>query len=215
MRQYLAASFLLLSFYMLSRRRETSALLILLCAVLLHKTAVVPGAVFLAMHYRWRILKPLMGVIGVALLAYLLTPATILQAYESRIEGQIAVYAAEGFVQGLQDEETSLFRNVVKYVLYVALAIWMRTVPAATPEQRIQRSAATLVIYISVASLLLVTLLSPAFARLSVYAFPFLALAIRPERFAASKSELATQYLMSLALFANLAISIAPLLEFF
>jgi hypothetical protein len=108
-----------------------------------------------------------------------------------------------------------LFRNVVKYLLYIALAIWMRAVPAETPQQRMQRSAATLVIYISVASILLVALLSPAFARLSVYVFPFLALSIRPERFAASKSELATQYLMSLALFANLAISIAPLLEFF
>jgi len=214
-RQYLAASFLLLSFYMLSRRRDAAAFLILLCAALLHKTAVVPGAVFLAMHYRWRILQPLLAVIGVAVLAYLLAPAALLQSYESRIGVQIASYAAQGFVQGLQDEETSLLRNVVKYLLYVALAMWMRTVPAETPEQRIQRSAATLVIYLSVASLLLVTLVSPAFARLSAYVFPFLALSMRPERFAASKSELATQYLMSLALFANLAISIAPLIEFF
>ena len=212
-RQYLAASILLFAFYLLTRHRLLTALLLIVAATLIHKTALIVATIMLFVYYGRAALKPLavLTLAGVALAAIL--PASLINAIESRIVAQIAVYTVEGFVQGLQ-EDTSLPRNLAKFVVYILLVIPMLTLRDRTYADAAQRKAAHVVLAISLVSMCLVAAVSTVFSRFSVYAFPFLAIAFRAERFAPRYSQLPAQVTAVLLLVVNLAVSIYPLAEF-
>ena len=212
-RQYVAASIILLSFYLLSRRRVILAILSIFAATLIHKTAFPVGILAILVYYGRAAFKPgALFLLAVALAAVVLPPQ-FTEAVESRILTQIADYTAEGYVQGLQDEETSLLRNVAKFAVYIVIALWMVTVPAKTDAERLQRTAAYMALALSAVSVGLVAI-SPVFSRFSIYIFPFLALAVRAERFRPDPKQLPVQSAVVAMLLANLVISTYPLMEY-
>lgn len=213
-RQYLAASLLLLSFYFLHQRRTLTGLIIILCATLIHKSALPIGALMVLISYGRRAIKPSLYLLLLIAITYFVLPAQITSAFLARIITQIAAYTAQGFVQGLQGADVSLFRNVAKFLVYALLALWMLAVPVRTRLESAQAKAAYLVLAISVVSLALIVSVSPVFSRLSAYVFPFLALSMRVERFAPRYSEIPVQLATVTILLANLYVSTYPLAPF-
>jgi hypothetical protein len=212
-RQYLAASFILLSFYLLSRHRPALAILSVFAATLIHKTALPVGVLVMLVYYGRAAFKPAALFVLAAILAVAVIPPQIIQALVDRVFVQFAEYTAEGFIQGLQDEDTSLLRNVSKFAVYLLIAFWMVILPPKTDTERLQRTAAYIVIILSAVSVGLIAL-SPVFSRLSVYIFPFLALSVRAERFRPEPKQLPVQSAMIAMLFVNLIVSMWPLLEY-
>jgi hypothetical protein len=86
-------------------------------------------------------------------------------------------------------------------------------VPAKTDAERLQRSAAYMALALSAVSVGLVAI-SPVFSRFSIYIFPFLALAVRAERFRPDPNQLPVQSAVVAMLLANLVISTYPLMEY-
>jgi hypothetical protein len=213
-RQYLAASILLLAFYLLTRHRIGWAMLLVLCATLIHKTALLVGTLLLFVYYGRAALKPLGIMTLVILVLAVALPTAITDSIENRIFEQLAVYTVEGYVQGLQSEDISLPRNLAKFGVYAALALWMLTVPARSETDLAQRRAGQVVLAISLVGFSLVAIVSPVFSRLSVYAFPFLAVCARTERFAPRYSQALPQFAIVLLLLANLLVASYPLAEF-
>jgi len=159
--------------------------------------------------------KPLV-VLGIAAVAiYLLLPTAIINAVEGRILVQGAAYVAQEYVQGLGDQTTSLIRNVVKFLGYGVLALWMLLLPRQAGADQAQRKSAHIVLALSFVSICLVAALSAVFARLSVYLFPFLALSIRVERFRPRYSQFVGQYAAAGLLIVNLVAAIYPAADFF
>jgi EpsG family len=212
-RQYLAASIILLSFYLLSRRRVILAILSIFAATLIHKTAFPVGILAILVYYGRAAFKPgALLLLAVALTA-VIVPPQFTESLESRILAQIADYTVEGYVQGLQDEDTSLLRNVAKFAVYIVIALWMVTLPPKTDAERLQRTAGYMALALSAVSLGLVAI-SPVFSRYSIYIFPFLALAVRAERFRPDPKQVPVQSAVVAMLLANLVISTYPLMEF-
>ncbi len=209
-RQYLAASIIFLSFYLLTRQRIALAILSIFAATLIHKTALPVGIIVVLVNYGRSSLKPaaLLGL--VIALGALVLPR---QAIQDRVLAQIAAYTVEGYVQGLQGEDISLWRNVGKFLVYVVLALWMVMLPSKTRSEEIQRKAAQVVFALSAVSVALIAI-SPVFSRFSIYVFPFLALTVRAERFAPDLKQLPEQTVVVVMLLANLGISAYPLLEY-
>ena len=217
-RQFVAASLVLLSFYFFVRHRNVLGVLMMLgAAFFFHKTAIVAGVIVLFVVFGRAALKPLaiLCLIAGCLLAVL--PTDLLAAFQGRIEAQMAAYTVEGFMQGLQgvqDEESSLFRNYVKFLLYVLLGSWMAAVPIRTRGEWAQRRAAYVVLALSGVAVILIAVISPVFTRLSTYVFPFLALSMRAERFRLRSTQLLGQSITVGLLGANLLIAIYPLAEY-
>jgi hypothetical protein len=212
-RQYLAASMILLTLYLLSRRRPAVAVLMIFAATLIHKTALPVGVLVVLLYYGRAALKPgLAFVLAVALLVVVL-PGQFKQAIMDRVITQMYAYTAEGFVQGLQDEQTSLLRNVSKFAVYAVIATWMVMLPPKTEAERLQRTAAYVVFALCVVSLGLIAI-SPVFSRFSVYIFPFLALAVRTERFTPDPKQLPVQSTVVAMLLVNLAVTMYPLMQY-
>ncbi len=214
-RQYLAASLLLLSFYLLTKQRTVSAVSVILLAVLFHKTAFIAGALIFVSCYGFRSLKWIGILVPVAAAIVLVLPADLASVAQSRLEVQIFRYVTEEYVQGLNTPGLALFRNVSKYFVYVLFAAWMMALPARSWLEIQQRSAGRAVLALSIVSVGLVLFVSPIFARMSAYVFPFLALCIRSERFRPGYAQLPWQYAASVLLLLNLVVSLYPLIEFF
>jgi hypothetical protein len=213
-RQYLAASMLLLAFYQMTRHRLVRAFVFILLATLVHKTALIAGVIILLVYYGRAALKPLgLLTVGMLFLAVAL-PASITDAITGRILAQVAVYTVEGYVQGLQSEDVSLPRNLAKFGIYVAFALWMSALPARTDNEFAQRRAAHVAVALSLIGFGLVVVVSPVFSRMSTFVFPFLALCVRAERFAPRYSQALPQFVMVLVLFVNLLVATYPLAEF-
>lgn len=210
-RQYLAASILLLSFYFLQQRRILWGVCLIVLAALVHKSALPVGALLLLVSYGRKAIKPLACLALLIALVFILLPPNITQGLISRVTAQIVAYTAEGFVQGFETQDTSLLRNVAKFFIYGLLALWMLMVPARNSAETLQAKSAHIVLIISGMSLIAVTLISPVFSRMSTYVFPFLALAMRTERFSPQASELPVQIAAVTILLANLYISLYPL----
>src|SRR6185312_10669692 len=154
--------------YLLSRHRFVLAVLSIFAATLIHKTAFPVGALVVMIYYGRAALKPgALFVMAVALVIFLL-PGQLKQAIMDRVLAQLFVYTAEGFVQGLQDEQTSLLRNVSKFAVYAVIAFWMVILPAKNDTERLQRTAAYIVFALCAISLGLIAI-SPVFSRFSVY----------------------------------------------
>jgi hypothetical protein len=212
-RQYLAASIILLSFYLFTRHRVVAAMAAILAATLIHKTAFPVGILVMLIHYGRAALKPAALLVLTLGLAAVLLPAQVSQAIQDRIFAQVASYTVEGYVQGLGDEETSLLRNIAKFVVYFVIALWMLMPPPKTANERLQRTAAYIVLALCAVSVGLIVI-SPVFSRYAVYVFPFLALAVRAERFTPAPRQLVVQSAVVILLLANLVISTWPLREF-
>jgi hypothetical protein len=212
-RQYLAASLILLSFLLTVRHRLVSAILVIFAATLIHKTALIAGLIILVFNLRRSALKAflLLAVIG-GLCAYAL-PHNFIESMAPRLLTQVAIYTDEGYVQGLESGPIALFRNVVKFLFYLGIASWMVMLPAATWKEQMQKKAGYLVIIVSIISILLIAIVSPVFSRMSVYVFPFLALSLRAERFRLVNTQVFAQSGMVMGFVANLAIFIYPLIE--
>jgi hypothetical protein len=210
-RQYLAASILLISFYFLEQRRILWGVCLILCAALVHKSALPVGGLLLLLSYGRKAIKPLACLALLVVFVYVFLPPDVTQALTKRVVAQIASYTAQGFVQGFEAQDTSLFRNVVKFFIYGLLAVWMLMVPARNSSESLQARSAYFVLILSGISLVMVVLISPVFSRMSTYAFPFLALAMRTERFSPRSSELPVQIAAVTILLANLYISLYPL----
>lgn len=213
-RQYLAASLLLASFYFLHQRRTLWGLGLILCATLIHKSALPVGGLILFLSYGRRAIKPSAYFLLFLAATYLLLPAQITNAIIARIVLQIATYTAQGFVQGLQAADISLFRNIAKFLVYALLALWMLMVPARGSSDSLQAKSAHVVLALSAVSLIIIVSVSPVFSRLSTYVFPFLALAMRAERFSPRYTEVPVQIAAVTILLANLYISMYPLAPF-
>ena len=213
-RQYLAASIILLTFYLLSRRRIVLAVLSIFAATLIHKTAFPVGVLVILVYYGRAGLKPaLLFLIGTAL-ALTLLPAQITQVVQDRAVAQFAAYTVEGYVQGIGDDaDTLLARNIGKFFIYMLLAASMLMLAPKNDSERLQRSAGYVVILLSLISVGLIAV-SPVFSRYSVYVFPFLALCMRAERFAPNFKQLPAQSAIVALLLANLVISTYPLREY-
>jgi hypothetical protein len=214
-RQYLAASLLLLSFYLLTKQRTVSAVSLIFLAVLFHKTAFIAGALVFVSCYGFRSLKWIGILVLVAAAIVLVVPADLASIAQSRLEVQVFRYVTEEYVQGLNTAGLALFRNVSKYFVYMLFAAWMMALPARSSLEIQQRSAGRAVLALSIVSVGLVLFVSPIFARMSAYVFPFLALCIRSERFRPSYEQLPWQYAAGVLLLLNLAVSLYPLVEFF
>jgi EpsG-like putative glucosyltransferase len=212
-RQYLAASIILLSFYLLSRRRVVAAVLAIFAATLIHKTAFPVGVLVILIYYGRAALKPGIVLALTAGVVFYLLPAQFIQTMENRVFAQVADYTVEGFTQGLGDEETSLVRNVAKFAVYILIALWMYVLPPKTAAERLQIAAARVVFALSAVSVALIAI-SPVFSRFSLYVFPFLALSIRAERFTPEPKRVPLQSAVVAMLLANLVISTYPLMEF-
>ncbi len=213
-RQYLAAALLLVSFLYLQERRTSAALTTILCATLIHKSALPVGGLLFLICYGRSAVKPSLLLLLFLSSAFVVLPASIRDALIARVTLQLAVYTARGYIQGLQASDISLFRNVAKFFLYSALALWMLRVPAYTTMQRGQRTAARFVIFLSAVSIVLVVAISPVFARLSIFAFPFLAASIRAERFQPKYPNIWIQITTTTLLFTNLFITAYPVLKY-
>jgi hypothetical protein len=214
-RQYLAASLLLLSFYLLTKQRTVSAVSVIFLAVLFHKTAFIAGALIFVSCYGFRSLKWIGTLVLVAAAIVLVLPADLASIAQSRLEVQIFRYVTEEYVQGLNTAGLALFRNVSKYFVYVLFAAWMMSPPARSWLEIQQRSAGRAVLALSIVSVGLILFVSPIFARMSAYVFPFLALCIRSERFRPGYEQLPWQYAAGVLLLLNLVVSLYPLVEFF
>jgi EpsG family len=213
-RQYLAASIIFLAFYLLASSRVIWALMAIIAAGLVHKTALIAGIIIVLMHFRRSLIKGL-SLLTIATLGILaVVPSQIMAALTGRVLSQFADYTAEGFVQGLESENISLARNVSKFFLYIVIAGWMVALPAESRREQIQRSAGYLVLVLSILGVTLTAGISPVFSRLSLYIFPFLALAVRAERFEPDYRKFFGQYMVVGLLMANLAISLYPMLEY-
>lgn len=213
-RQYLAASIVLLSFHLMTRRRIGSALITALMAGLVHKTALIAIVIVILVYFGRASLKPMAILTSLALAVAVVLPSEITGTIQERVTTQVAFYLAEGFVQGLQDEGVSLVRNTSKFLVYVVLALWM-LMGASKDSVSVQRKSAQLVIWLSFLGLLLTTVISPVFTRLSMYVFPFLALSLRTERFQPRYSQLPDQFAVGILLILNLLVSIYPLAGYF
>lgn len=213
-REYLAAAIILFSFYELHRRRAVVAALLILSAALIHKSALAAGAVALIVYYGRSAIKPLAWLAFFVALTVTIFPAGITQAVYHRILSQLIAYTAQGYIQGLESAQISLFRNVVKFFVYILLALWMAVVPVRSGVEALQRKSAYVVIAISVLSLPLIVFISPVFSRLSIYVFPFLALSTRAERFSPTFSALPVQFATVAMLLINLFVSTYPLAKY-
>jgi hypothetical protein len=213
-RQYLAAALLLVSFLSLQERRTSFGLFIILCATLIHKSALPVGGLIFLICYGRSAIKPSILLLLFLVSAFLLLPESIWDALVARVTLQLAVYTARGYIQGLQTTDISFFRNVAKFFLYGALAVWMLRVPAQTATQRAQRTAAYFVITLSTLSILLIVLVSPVFARLSIFAFPFLAVSMRSERFQPEYRNVPVQITTTILLLTNLFVTAYPVLKY-
>jgi hypothetical protein len=213
-RQYLAASILLVAFLQMTRHRIGWAFVLILIATLVHKTALIAGVIIVFAYYGRAALKPL-ALLTVALLAIAVAlPTSITEAIASRIVEQVAVYTVEGYVQGLQSQDISVPRNMAKFGVYLLLALWMALVPARTETELAQRRAATVAVALSFTGFCLVVAVSTVFSRMSTFIFPFLAVSLRTERFAPRYSQVLTQFTVVLMLLANLYVSTYPLVEY-
>jgi hypothetical protein len=212
-RQYLAASIILLSFYLLANKRIVWAILSIIAASLIHKSALVAAIIVILVYFGWSALKPLAVLLVGALALVAALPSNITTALVQRILAQVAVYTAQGYVQGFETEDISLARNVLKFGLYVVIALWMISLPRRTRSDEIQNKSGHIVLGISAVSIGLI-LVSPVFSRLSVYVFPFLALSVRVERFAPRYSQVFGQCAVVLMLVINLVVSMYPLVAF-
>lgn len=213
-REYLAASLIFLSFYLLTRHRNALAALAIVAAALFHKSALIAGVVILITYFGRRSVKPLVLLAFFAGACVLLMPSSLLSAIEARVFTQFAAYTVEGFVQGVQgvvSAETSLIRNYVKFGLYVLIALWMAILPARAPADSVQRKSMHVVIALSVVSVVLIAAISPIFTRISTYVFPFIALGMRAEQFRPTYARLVGQSVLAALLGANLVIAIYPL----
>ncbi|HEX4049626.1 MAG TPA: EpsG family protein [Steroidobacteraceae bacterium] len=214
-RQYLAASLILLAYYLLYRGKTGSAMLSILLAVMFHKTALMAGVVVMLVFYGVRSFTPLLIFAMSSAAILLIVPGSLKQEIVTRVEFQVASYAVQEFVQGLGSDRISLFRNVAKFAAYLAFSFWMVLLPATPKAERAQRRSAGVVIVMSLMSVALVAVVSPVFARMSTFVFPFLALCVRGERFRPYASQFAGQYAASLLLILNLAVSIYSLAGYF
>jgi|SRR6185437_9092563 len=214
-RQYLAASLILLAYHLLYRHKPVSAMLSILIAALFHKTALVAGVVVIMVFYGLRTFKPLLifAVCSAAIL--LVVPGNLKQAIVNRVEFQIASYVVEEFVQGLGSDRVALFRNISKFASYLAFSAWMLLLPVKSKAERAQGGSGRVVIVMSMMSIALIAFVSPVFARMSTFVFPFLALCVRGERFRPYASQFAGQYAASLLLILNLGVSIYSLAPYF
>jgi hypothetical protein len=213
-RQYLAASILLVAFFQMTRHRIGWSFLLILIATLVHKTALIAGVIIIFVYYGRAALKPLaLLAIALAVIAAAL-PTSITDAIENRIFAQVAVYTVEGYVQGLQSQDISVPRNLAKFGVYLLLALWMALVPARTEIELAQRRAASVAVALSLTGFCLVAAVSTVFSRMSTFIFPFLALSLRTERFAPRYSQVLPQFMVFLMLMVNLYVSTFPLVEF-
>jgi hypothetical protein len=214
-RQYLAASLVLLSFYLLTKQRPISAISVIFLAVLFHKTALIAGGLVFVTCYRVRSLKWIGIAAVVATVIVLVVPSDLAYNIRGRLEAQVFRYVMEEYVQGMDAPGLALFRNVSKYFVYVLFAAWMLSVPARSWVETQQRNSGRVVLALSIASVGLIVLLSPIFARMSGYVFPFLALCIRSERFRPGYEQLPWQYAAGVLLLMHLAVSLFPLVEYY
>ena len=213
-RQYLAAALLLISFLYLQERRTTLGLAVIVCATLIHKSALPVGGLLFFLCYGRSAFRPTILLLLLITSVFFLLPTPIRSALIARVTLQVAVYTARGYIQGLQATDISFFRNVAKFFLYGALAFWMLRVPAHTAMQRGQRAAARFVISLSVISIALIVAISPVFARLSIFAFPFLAASIRTERFQPRVPNVLIQITTTILLLTNLVVTAYPVLKY-
>ena len=213
-REDLAASILLVAFYLLQRRHILWGVIVIVCATLIHKTALPVGLLLLFVSYGIKAIRPLLYLALLMTLVYLILPPQVTQAISQRILDQIFDYTAREFVQGLVAKETSLFRNLAKFFVYGLLAVWMLMVPVRNSSELLQAKAAQAVLAVSAVSVALILLISPVFARLSTYIFPFLAIAMRTERFSPKYSELPVQIAAVTILLANLFIALYPVVQY-
>jgi hypothetical protein len=214
-RQYLAASILLLTFHFLTRRRIAAALFTALLAGLIHKTAFIATVVMFVVYFGVGSLMPLAALASAAIALTFVLPSGILGSLQNRVAAQVAVYLAEGYVQGLQEGGISLVRNTSKFLLYIALALWMLRGASKAGAESVQRISGRFVISLSLFGLLLTATLSPVFSRLSVYVFPFLALSFRADLFQPRYSQLPDQFAVGVLLIINLLVSLYPLSAYF
>jgi len=176
-RQDLAAALIFLAFHYLVRDRFRLFALTAALALSIHLSAVFIVLVMILadLWRRDRLLHrtTLKAALALPVLAGILGWLLVDPA---RLAAQATVYVAEGFVQGVVDEQTSAVRNSLKFVFYILIAgllrIFYRKEIKAEPPLKL---AFAIVVAFSVLSALLVQL-TPVFSRLSIYLFPFVAL---------------------------------------
>jgi hypothetical protein len=213
-RQYLAASVVLLAYFLLSRRKIWSAVLAIVFATLIHKTALLAGGVLLALFYGIRSIWPLTSVGAVVVAVALAFPGGV-GAILGRIESQVASYVVEGYVQGYLSSQLSLFRNVAKFPGYILFVLWMMLLSSRSAVSDAQKKSDQFVMVFSILCMSMILFISPVFTRLNMYVVPFIALSIRPERFKPYVSQFAGQYVAAGAFIFYLIVTIYPLADYF
>lgn len=213
-RQDLAAALTFLSFHFIVRRKYTSFLLAGAIAMTIHLSAVfILIVIVIAELWRRgllldaRTLKVALAlplVLG-ALAYFLIDPA--------RLAEQASVYVAEGFVQGVVDEQTSAFRNSLKFVFYVSIVLlfryFYRSQMRAAPALQL---AAIVIMSFSAISALLVQA-TPVFSRLSIYLFPFVALVYGAMLKQQKNRSVVCIAVSSMLLLLHFLVAFAPLME--
>jgi EpsG family len=212
-RQDLAASFVFLGFYLLTKRRFVFGILAIVVAALIHKTALLAGAIVFIAFYGAAAVLPLAFLIGGITIALVAIPSSITQGITQRLFEQLAVYTASGYVQGLDSEDIAFARNLIKFAFYFVFIVWMLRVPGNETINVIQKQAGKVVLVLAGISILMIVFVSPVFSRLSAYAFPFIALASRVERFRPTSRQFAGQWVAVVLLLINVVAIIYPMAD--